>query len=131
MEKITRTVHALAEHPSSCLTHALHLTGLSTEIFFLNGKTGLEGPGSCFIDNLDTLQTDPYREGVYNQVYKNSEKNQQKIAERDQVLRPLPGYRGLEICRPPRHRRGTSDLGDMASKKPASRRSGGGVPYTH
>jgi hypothetical protein len=46
----------------------------------LNGKTGLEGPGSSFIENLDTLQTDPYREEVYNQVYKNSEKNQLKIA---------------------------------------------------
>jgi hypothetical protein len=34
--------------------------------FFLNGKMGLEGPGSCFIDHLGTLQTDPYREGVYN-----------------------------------------------------------------
>jgi hypothetical protein len=40
--------------------------------FFLNGKTGLEGPESCFIENLGTLQTDPYREGVYNQVHKNS-----------------------------------------------------------
>jgi hypothetical protein len=63
--------------------------------FFLNGKTGLDGPRESFKFIVDTITGSPLtKRGKYNQTQKNCKKDPERRAERDQV--PLGAHLAVD-----------------------------------
>jgi hypothetical protein len=96
------------------------------ECFFLNGKTGLEGPGDCF-----TITGRPLRKGG-GEYSKSTERTLRIAQKRDPVLQASSSP-PTEVCtpRPPSHHRGTCHLGEHCERSRGSSEASERVPYTH